>query len=194
MIGIFALAAAATTGAGAPATVFGLEFGKPPSIPVCKHKVLPDGSESITYEQDPAVTCYEPEIQLSDAPWGRSVIDFPMRKAPVIMTTNVLYAWIVDGKVEGLEIETLNHVHTSAIASELAAKFGKPTSVAHDRSEVHGIAFPSLTYSWRWHGLMVTYTNIDDSLDRGKVEIDTPVMERVKRAFTANRTKEMTPL
>lgn len=192
MIGLFAMAAAAAT--GAPPTVFGLEFGKPPSIPLCKHKVLPDGSESITYEQDPAVTCYEPDTELRDAPWRRSFIDFPMRKAPVIMDANVLDAWIIDGKVEGLEIETLNHNHTSAIASELATKFGKPTTVERDRSEVEGIAFPSLVYTWRLHGLTVTYTNIGDGLDHGKVEIDTPVMERVKRAFTANRTKEMTPL
>lgn len=70
-------------------TVFGLELGKPVSLPVCKHKVYPDGRVSqFTYEDDPAETCHEPDIQLSDAPWRRGSVDFPLKKMPLILGLN----------------------------------------------------------------------------------------------------------
>lgn len=195
MVGIFAMVvAAALAAAGAPPTVFGLEFGKPPSIPVCKHQVLPGGTVSITFESEPAVTCYEPDIQLRDAPWRRGSIDFPMGKSPVIMDGNSAYTLVINGKLEGLEIETLNHNHTEAIARELAAKFGKPTSIEHDQAEVEGIAVPSLVFTWRLHGLTVTYTNIDDDMDYGQVLIETPAMQRLRRQFEDSTTKARTAL
>jgi hypothetical protein len=192
MIGVIAMAVAAAT--GAPPSVFGLEFGKPLSIPVCRHQVLPGSTVSITYESEPAVTCYEPDIQLRDAPWRCGEIDFPMAKSPIIMDGNSAYTLIIDGKLEGLEIETLNHNHTEAIARELAAKFGKPTSIEHDQAEVEGIAVPSLVFTWRLRGLTVTYANIDDSMDYGQVLIETPAMERVRRERDASASKARTVL
>jgi hypothetical protein len=186
--------AAAAAATGAPPTVFGLEFGKPLSIPVCKHQVLPGGTVSITYESEPAVTCYEPNIQLRDASWRRGTIDFPMGKAPVFMDGNVLYTLVIDGKLEGLQIETLNHNHTAAIARELAAKFGKPTSIEHDKAEVEGIAVPSLVFTWQLHGLTVTYTNIDDSMDYGQVLIETPAMQRLRHDRDESASKARTAL
>jgi len=174
--------------------VFGLEFGKPLSIPVCRRAVLPGGTESITYESEPAVTCHEPDIQLRDAPWHRGTIDFPMSKAPVFMDGNVLYTLVVDGRLEGLQIETLNHNHTEAIARQLAAKFGKPTSIEHDQAEVEGIAVPSLVFTWRLRGLRVTYTNIDDSMDYGQVLIETPAMQRVRHNRDESASKARTAL
>lgn len=191
MIGILAMAAAAI---GTPPTVFGLEFGKPLSIPVCRHAVLPGGTESITYERDPAVTCYEPDIQLRDAPWRRGSIDFPMSKAPVFMDGNSAFTLVIGGKLEGLQIETLNHNHTEAIARQLAAKFGKPTSIEHDQAEVEGIAVPSLVFTWRLHGLTVTYTNIDDSMDYGQVLIETPAMQRLRHEHDDSVSKARTAL
>jgi hypothetical protein len=192
MIGLFAMAAAAA--AGTPPTVFGLEFGKPLSIPVCRHQVLPGGTVSITYESEPAVTCYEPDIQLRDAPWRRGSIDFPIGKAPMFMSGNLLDTLVIDGKLEGLRIQTLNHNNTTAIARELAAKFGKPTSIEHDRADVEGIAVPSLIFTWRLSGLTVTYTNIDDDMDYGEVLIETPAMQRLRRARDDSASKARTAL
>jgi len=192
MIALFAMAAAAA--AAAPPTVFGLEFGEPLSIPVCRHQILPGGTVSITYETDPAATCYEPDIQLRDAPWRRGTIDFPMSKAPAFMDGNVLYTLVIDGRLEGLQIETLNHNHTEAIARELAAKFGKPTSIERDQAEVEEIAVPSLVFTWRLHRLTVTYTNIDDSMDYGQVLIETPAMQRLRRDRDESASKARTAL
>jgi hypothetical protein len=192
MIGILAMAAVAAT--GAPPTVFGLEFGKPLSIPVCSHQALPGGTVSITYESEPAVTCYEPDIQLRDAPWRRGSIDFPMSKAPAIMDGNSAYTLVIDGKLEGVQIETLNYNQTEAIARELAAKFGKPTSIEHDQAEVEGIAVPSLVFTWHPHGLTVTYTNIDDSMDYGQVLIETPTMENLRHDRDESASKARTAL
>jgi hypothetical protein len=100
----------------------------------------------------------------------------------------------VDGKLEGLQIQTLNHNHTEVIARELAEKFGKPTSIEHDRAEVDGIAVPSLVFTWRLHGLTVTYTNIDDSMDYGQVLIETPAMERLRRNRDESASRARTAL
>ncbi|KUO56335.1 MAG: hypothetical protein APF78_01845 [Sphingomonadales bacterium BRH_c3] len=121
-------------------TVFGLELGKPLSIPVCQHKVLPGGLVSnYTYEDDPRETCHEPDIQLSDAPWRRGNVDFPLQRMPLILHINSGYTLIVDGKLEGLQFDTLGYANTDGIISELTAKFGRPTSVARITASPSGV-------------------------------------------------------
>lgn len=193
MIGIFAMAVAAAA-EGAPPTVFGLEFGKTLSIPVCRHQVLPGGTVSITYESEPAVTCYEPDIQLSDAPWRRGSVDFPTDRKPLVTKINMINTLIIDGRLEGLEVSTPDHNHTLLIVDELTKKFGKPTEVRHQQAEVEGIAVPALEFTWRPHGLTVTYTNIDDDMDYGSIEIETPAMQRLRHDHDENASKARTAL
>lgn len=192
MIGVIvALAAAA---AGSPPSVFGLEFGKPLSIPVCRHAVLPGGAVSITYEQEPAVTCYEPDIQLSDAPWRRGSVDFPIKQTPLVSNVNMINTLIINGRLEGLEISTPDHNHTDVVVDELTNKFGKPTEIHHRQAEVAGIAVPSLEFTWRVHGLTVTYDNIDDDMDYGRLLIETPAMQQLRDAHENAQLKARTAL
>lgn len=194
MFGIFAMAAAAAA-PGAPPTVFGLEFGKPLSIPVCKPEVLPDGTAvPSVYEREPAVMCYEPDIQLRGAPWRRGSVDFPIDKKPLVSKINMINTLIIDGRLEGLEISTPDHNHTLLIVDELTRKFGKPTEVRHQQAEVQGIAVPALEFTWRLHGLAVTYTNIDDDIDYGSIEMETPAMERLQRKHDESASKARTAL
>lgn len=192
MIGIFAMAAAAA--AGAPPTVFGLEFGEPLSIPVCRHQVLPGGTISVTYESEPAATCYEPDIQLSDAPWRRGSVDFPTNRKPLISKVNMINTLIIDGRLEGLEISTPDHNHTALIVDELTGKFGKPAEVRHQQTEIEGIAVPALEFTWRVHGLTVTYTNIDEDMGYGSIEIETSAMRRLRHDHDENASKARTAL
>lgn len=192
MIGIFLMATAAAT--GAPPTVFGLEFGKPLSIPVCRHQLLPGGTVSITYESEPAVTCYEPDIQLTGAPWRRGSVDFPTGTKPIVTKINMINTLIIDGRLEGLEISTPDHNHTLLIVDELTKKFGKPTEVRHQQAEVEGIAVPALEFTWRLRGLTVTYTNIDDDMDYGNIEIETPAMQRLRHDHDESASKARTAL
>ena len=192
MIGIFLMATAAAT--GAPPTVFGLEFGKPLSIPVCRYQLLPGGTVSITYESEPAVTCYEPDIQLTGAPWRRGSVDFPTGTKPIVTKINMINTLIIDGRLEGLEISTPDHNHTLLIVDELTKKFGKPTEVRHQQAEVEGIAVPALEFTWRLRGLTVTYTNIDDDMDYGNIEIETPAMQRLRHDHDESASKARTAL
>jgi hypothetical protein len=180
MFYLVAALAAATAGTSTP-TVFGLEFGKPISLPTCRHPVLPGGTVSAAYEPEPAVTCYEPDIQLSGGlPWRRGSVDFPTSAQPLVSKVNTINTLILNGKLEGLEISTPDHNHTLVIVDELTKKFGKPTEVRHQQAEVQGIAVPALEFSWRLHELTVTYTNVDDDIDYGNIEIETPVMQKVR--------------
>ena len=179
---ILGIALAAVPANAATPTLFGLEFGKPVSLPVCSKARLPGGGYSeFIYEQRPTQTCHEPDIQLRDAPWRRGSINFPLDGVPLIMKGNTGFTLIVDGRLEGIDIDTLSHNNTNAIIRELTAKFGRPTSVVRDRAVVVGIALPSVLATWKLPGLTVTYTNINDDLEAGRLLVETPVMERLRR-------------
>lgn len=177
-----------------PWTVFGLELGKPITIPMCKHKVLPGGLVSqFTYEDDPAEACYEPDIQLSDAPWRRGSVNFPLKRAPRIVVGSSGFTLIVDGKLEGLRFDTLSYTVTDGVISELSEKFGRPTSVTRFTATPSGIPVPATHAEWRLPNLYVSYRSIDRSMESGTLLIETPVMQGVRRthleAQDAQRTK-----
>ncbi|MDP9421360.1 MAG: hypothetical protein M3Q19_00750 [Pseudomonadota bacterium] len=189
-----ALALAGASGPSAP-TLFGLEFGKPVSLPTCPRARLPGGGVSeFLYEQRPSQTCHEPEIQLRDAPWRRGSINFPLNAVPLIMRGNTGFTLIVGGKLEGIDIDTLSHNNTNAIIRELTGKFGKPTSVIRDKAVVAGIALPSVVATWRLPAITVTYTNINDDLDAGRLLVETPVMQRLRRQNELAAERARTPL
>lgn len=190
-----ALALAGASLTSGSSTVFGLEFGKPVALPVCPRAQLPGGGYSeIVYEQRPAQTCHEPDIQLRDAPWRRGSINFPINQVPLIMRGNTGFTLIVNGRLEGVDIDTLSHNNTNAIIRELSAKFGKPTSIVRDSAVVAGISLPSVVATWRLSGLTVTYTNINDDLDAGRLLVETPVMQQVRRQLERSAEQARTPL
>jgi hypothetical protein len=169
--------------APAPTTVFGMELGKPLAIPMCKRKMMPGGYLSkYTYEDDPAETCYEPDIQLSDAPWRRGSVDFPLSRTPSFLALNTGFTLIVDGKLEGLQFSTLGHANTNAIIGELTAKFGRPSSVSRTTSTISGIAVPAIEAEWRLPTLHVSYRNIDTEVEHGFLEIETTAMHERRSA------------
>lgn len=179
----------------APPSIFGLVLGKPVSIPECPRSRLSGGGFSeVVYEQNPPQTCHEPDIALRDAPWRRGAVVFPSRRAPLIMLGNSGYTLIVDGKLEGIDIDTLSHNNTHAILRELTAKFGKPTSVVSEQAVVAGIAVPSLVATWRLPDILVRYTNINDDLEAGALRIETQALQRVREAHEQTLEGARTPL
>lgn len=190
-----ALFATASPAVAQPWTVFGLELGKPVALPECKHTVLPDGRLSkYTYELDPAVICHEPDIQLSDAPWRRGSVNFPLKQSPLILHVNSGYTHIVDGKLEGLKLETLGYANANAIISELKAKFGEPTWSGETTSTVSGVAVPAVEAEWELPELYVSYISIGPDIDYGALLIETPVMRAVRAAHEQQQAEQRTPL
>jgi len=181
-----ALAALATVAAGPPAapwTVFGLELGKPASIPQCQFKTLANGIKSqVVYEDDPAQVCVEPDIELRDAPWRRGAINFPLRQSPAFLWGNTGFTLVVAGKVEGLDLDTMGYAHSAAIIRELTAKFGRPTSVEKITATPSGIAVPAIEATWRFPNLHVRYESIGTDIQYGTILIETPVMQALRRA------------
>lgn len=173
---------AVTTAPAKSWTVFGVELGRPPSMPVCKHTVLFDGHVSeYTYESDPKEICYEPDIQLRDASWRRGSINFPLSKTPTILSFNKCNSSIIDDKIEGLECSSLNYSVSDDIIQEIISKFGRPSSITRFTAMPAGIPVPATHVEWRLPNIYVSYRNIDRSVDHGSLLIETPIMQRARR-------------
>jgi len=163
-----------------PWTVFGQILGQPLTVPECRHKLMGDGTPFSTYEDDPAVTCYEPDIALRDAPWRRGSLDFPLRQIPLIIHGSSGFTLIVNGRLEGLEFDTLNYSSRRGIVSELSAKFGPPSSATRTTPDPAGIPVPGMLYEWNLPGLYVAYRDIDTSVDYGNLLIETSEMHALR--------------
>jgi hypothetical protein len=175
--------------------VFGLELGKPPSIPVCQHKILSGGLVSqFTYENDPAETRYEPDRQITDTPWRRGSVNFPLKRMPLILHENTGFTLIINGRIEGLQFDTLSYGNTNGIISELTAKFGKPTSVTRFIANPEGIPIPATHAEWKLPGLYVSYRNIDSSVEFGYLLIETWVMQALRRSHEQGQAQQRTKL
>jgi hypothetical protein len=191
MVAISIVFATAAAPFDRPWNVFGLELGKPVSLPNCNYKTLPGGTVSkYTFENDPINACHEPDIQLSDAPWRRGYVNFPVAKTPLILPINGGFTLVVDGKLEGLRFSTLSYANTDAIMRELTTKFGRPTSVTNTVSTVSGIAVPARWAEWKLPDLYVSYRNIDTDMKYGFLEIETPVMRALRLAHEQQQEKQ----
>lgn len=175
-----------------PWTVFGQTLGQPLTVPECKHKLMADGTPFSTYEDDPAVTCFEPDIALSDAPWRRGTLDFPLKQIPLIVDGYFGYTLVIDGELEGLEFDTLDYSHRDGIVAELARKFGRPTTVTRTTAEPADIPVPAMVFEWNLSDLYVKYRDVDYSVEYGSLRIETPTMHalrlRHERDSMARRT------
>jgi hypothetical protein len=106
--------------------VFGQTLGQPLAVPECKHKLMGDGTPFSTYEDNPAVTCFEPDIALSDAPWRRGSLDFPLKQIPLIVHGYFGYTLVIDGKLEGLQFDTLDYPTGTGSSPNSARSSGAP--------------------------------------------------------------------
>lgn len=181
MVSIVALAAVAATAPPSLPVVFGIALGQPIDLPECKHLVDPNGDISpYLYERDPAVTCYETDIQLSDATWRRGMVHFPVQRAPLIIHGNAGFTLVVDGKVEGLQFDTQGPSNVGAIVRELTGKFGRPTSTDNITSVISSIPFPAVEVQWRLANLYVQYISAERSVEYGWLLIETAKMHALR--------------
>lgn len=176
-------------------TVFGLELGKPIAIPVCPKEILATGQPSaFLYDDDPSEVCHEPDIELRDAPWRRGAVNFPLRRMPLILHFNTGHTLIIDGRLEGLQFETLDHTNTETILGELTAKFGPATSINRTVGGPKGVGIPAIYAEWKLPDVYVSYRNIDTSVEYGTLEIETPTMQALRRQREAQQARERTAL
>ena len=152
----------------------GIQLGAIPDLPACEHRELPSGMSgerrfSANYKAHPSKTCIQPATD--DRP-GISTVTFPDHAEPEIMWGHQLDLTIIDGKVEGVRMFTVDHNFYQQVVASLTAKFGKPTSISRDEVEVVGIAVPSREYIWARRGYRVDYEVIND-MESGVVVIET---------------------
>ena len=178
-----------------PITIFGMQLGEPISIPECPRRRRSDGTLSdITYERSPPNVCFERDIQLRDAPWRRGAITFPTDRIPLIMSGASGFTIIINGRLEGVEIQTLGHAHADGIIRELTEKFGRPTSVEADSEIIHGITVPSTTAIWRRPQGLIEYRSVDGDLEHGYLRIMTATYAALRAAHQRSQAEAHTPL
>lgn len=185
---------AAATPPAEPWTVFGLRLGEPVSLPMCPKKVVGGRVSTYLYEDDPAETCHEPDRQLRGVPWRRGSVNFPLQRMPLILHINSGFTLIADGRLEGLNFETLDHTNTDAILTELTGKFGPPSSVTRTVGGPTGVGLPAVHAEWKLRGLYVSYRNIDRSIEYGTLDIETPAMRALRGEREAQQARERTAL
>ncbi|MES2987904.1 MAG: hypothetical protein V4808_08355 [Pseudomonadota bacterium] len=176
--------------------IFGMELGKPVSIAPCPRKVLANGmaSDFLFDTTDPAEICFEPDIQLRDAPWRRGAFSFPLKRVPLIMSGNTGLTLILDGKLEGIQIDTLGYSHAEGIVRELSAKYGKPLHVDPTQSTVSGIPVPSIEAVWQVRGVFVRYLSVDGSVETGSLWVESTKMHSVRAEWTRKQARAREPL
>lgn len=180
--------------AAAP-TVLGQELGKPITLPECPHKRWPDGRTSPDlYELYPNIICHTPPTQLRDAPWQRADLYFPTDKIPLIMRGHMGYLIVIDGKLEGIRLETPGYGNAEAIIDEVSAKFGKPVSIEKIAPTIAGISLPARLVTWKSQGLIIQYETIWADVANGKIEVMTQTYFKAAERYRLQQATARTDL
>lgn len=188
---IIAVAAAASS---TPMTVFGLTLGQPLTIPECRRARLPDGRLSeLVYEREPGQTCFEPDTPVKGRPWRRGSLDFPLDRIPTIMSGNSCYTLMIEGRLEGLDLDTPGPANAKEIIRQLSVKFGKAVVMA-DTVSIDGIPVPSTHARWHVNGVSVQYDSVGPGVSRGTLLIQTDKLRALREASDRANAESRTPL
>lgn len=163
------LAASGSVSAAEPITIFGIELGKPLSLPECSYQM---GGSMKLYDTIAKVECQE--VQRPDsAPgvtWSR--VHFPPDRAPLIAKWSYVNAYMLNGVVEGIEFPTAGVSSQEVVVAQLKQKFGAPSAISNRLAQnAMGATFTVIEAQWRTEMMIVTFHGALDQFDKGKVEI-----------------------
>ena len=137
-------------GQGLP-TVFGQPLGQPPAFPKCTFSIP------------------EPDC-VSTTPLGSHVL---FDSSPDIVTLGGMDLRIINGDVEGVDVELVGHAHRALIMRQLTAKFGSASSIRPEGVAPYGIELTQVAARWRRAGYSVIYKSIDGDMEHGSLRIRT---------------------
>jgi hypothetical protein len=159
-------------------TVFGLELGKPFTVPECSlHKL---GRKDYVYAGDDKAVCFElnfvhhksdpRSIPVTD---GAVALRFPIEQPMVVRD---VAASVIKGNLESVEISTAGISDESVILDMLVKKYGKPSSSSEGSAQsAMGAQFPTLLAVWHFSDpdLTVLYKSVDGRFNHGSISIQT---------------------
>lgn len=153
-------------------SVFGIEIGKPLSLPEC------DQSKDI--HQDVCVD--RPIGPLAET--EDRFINFVDSKQPSIVSAEngSIRVFMVNGKVAGFQFFTDGIRTQDIVISQLTEKYGKPILLERDEvKSLNGGSFQSVTAAWETNGLKVSFLGTVGMLTKGRVTIDTDASRAARR-------------
>lgn len=155
--------------ASEPASVFGIEFGKPLTLPECSYQM---GGGMKLYDTLQRAECQEPARPDRAAGVTWAPVNFPPDSAPTIAKWTYINAYMLNGIVEGIEFPTAGVSSQDIVLAQLKQKFGPPSTQSSRRAQnAMGATFQVIEAEWHSGTITVSFHGALDQFDKGRVEI-----------------------
>ncbi len=174
-------------------TIFGIDLGKPLSLPECRKETKYGMTQ---YEFLPETMCFQFEKYI---PIGYKqnvkTVQFPSKVAPEIMMGDKLTLLEIDGNVEGLEFNTRGIMTQDGVIAALVEKFGKPTKFVNEKVQNKmGAVYDSIYSKWVKKNLTIEFYGTFLRLTDGRVYIDTDKAANLRKKWLQEETAQKTKL
>ncbi len=156
------LAATVAPAAAGDKMVFGIELGAPFRVPVC------DSRDGAVYS---ARRCFDGAAVTRNA-WGaaRHEVSLPSAETPAYVR-GTLIAFVVDGIVESMWIETWGIQAQGGALSALTKKYGPPARAREERRNTLRSRFAVQFAEWDFADFFVKFEGTTGSIDWGRIEV-----------------------
>jgi hypothetical protein len=172
------IAAAPPGSATARSAVFGMLIGQPLEFPECSYFRI--SQESLMYRtpsQMAELPCFQHTIGYEPGdPLDRSVetVKVFIEKPPRGVLFEKIRVLLLQGRVESVSIRTQGLLQTD-VAEMLREKYGEPHQSTVEKVQNRMSAeYESLSHSWQFDDLSVSFAGLAGTVDEGMIVIDSP--------------------
>ncbi|MFJ1470128.1 hypothetical protein QPK29_020650 [Massilia sp. YIM B02787] len=160
--------------------VFGLEIGKPATLPVCQY------TAAGKYAGVQPSLCIEREVDSERfGNYSARRIHFPVAETPNWFYNDSIVSGYIDGKLENVYVNTSGYSSKDQALEALVKKYGKPTDIFEQEAQNEaGARYKVFNYKWVLPGLYVEFWPVQStSLDVGIIRIETPVGKEKRMGY-----------
>lgn len=154
-------------------SVFGFTFGAPIDLPECRFETSVTSGYKV-YAEYQLQTCLEAKNEHAGKVVERS-LHFSSEDMPKIISGGFVEIMTSDDALIGVRFATSGIKDQAAVLQDLRSKYGVPTSVyTTSVQNSFGATYKVIHAKWKLRGLSVSFDGARDTLDAGRVYIDTP--------------------
>lgn len=167
-------------------SVFGVELGKPITLPECPYKQLSDGMK--LYDVMPKLTCVHDPHPLQGYGQPPRELSFGRDEVPAIVKNwTAFLLQDENGNVIGFHFLTRGIETQDAVLAQLKAKYGAPSKI-EPRSIRTAVGGPFDTFDAQWTlpDLVVEFQATNGRIDRGDVTVDLPAAAALRKQWLLN--------
>ena len=188
LLALSLLTASAPVLASEPTAIFGIELGKPLTLPECSYQI---GGGMKLYDTVQQAKCKEDQRPDRAIGVTWTPVNFPADQAPVIAKWTYVNAYMLNGIVEGIEFPTAGVSSQYVVLTQLKQKFGAPSAVStRSAQNAMGAAFSVIEAEWHTGAITVSFHGALDQFDKGRVEIcDKPLCDVRRAAAQATQSQ-----